>query len=357
MRKVVAIAVILCLLLVGCSPAASEVPPLAYEPEEYEEYLPELPEPEPEPLPEIYLPEEPEEEEPTAEDFEPAGNAAPDHAPVVISPPEVPEGESPPPAQVTHAAQTDQIIIGHYWPAANIDWEATITDLNDIASIEGFLRDRRPVQYDGPPFVGGIPPHINLELDGVPMSFNLLGFSIPGVPPDRYVIGRYGGLYSVDWRIWRVLSRYGGFDDMDLRSALPPLQLSWPESEPFTIGQVLERSGAQFGSLWNINVAAFAGESHLQTNITDATQMQEIFAALTNVRLKTRDAPVVLDWASPSVVIRLYTDDFSVNFTLYETTADHFMPPMYQRTSFTYYGPEGPQFRAMLAGLVLPAPS
>ena len=356
MSKIVAFAVVFCLLLLaGCAPA-NEVPPLAYEPEEYEEYIPE--ELEPEPV--IILSEEPEEEEePTVEDFEPAGNAVPDHAPVVISPPEVPEGESPPPAPVTHAAQTDQIIIGHYWPAADLDWEATITDLNDIALIEGFLRDRQPAQHefyvDGVfvPFVGGIVPHMNLVLDGVPMRFELLGHRLDNVPPDRYVIGGDGGLYSVDWRIWRVLLRHG-FDDMDLRHVLPAVQLSWPESEPFTIGQVFERSGAQFGSLFHILVHTLGGGSdHSAIEITDPAQMQAILSALTSVQLTTQGAPDNVNFNNPAGAfgIGLFTDDFRASFVLDNTAIEHFRETATWDT-FAFYGPEGAQFHALLAALL-----
>ena len=357
MRKIVAFAVVFCLLLiVGCSPAASEPPPLAYEPEEYEEYIPEEPEPEP---PEIPLPEEPEEEEePTAEDFEPASGAAPDHAPVVISPPEVPEGESPPPAPVTHAAQTDQIIIGgRYWPTAGIIWEAVITDLNDIALIEGFLRDRQPVQYDGPPFMGAIPPYMNLVLDGVSMNFDLLGFSIPGVPPDRYVIGGASGFYSVDWRIWHVLLRHG-FDGMDIRSVLPILHLSWPESEPFTIGQAFERSGVQFGSLSKIGVSfSVGGDTSMGTDITDDAQMHAILGALNRVQLTAQGATHSINWQGSEgvVAITFITDDFRAIFALNSTAIEPFREAGPSDT-FAFYGPEGALFYAMLAGLVLPVP-
>ena len=332
MRKIAALAAVFCLLLASCSPAASEVPPVAYEPESYEENGQE-----PEPF-EILLPEEPE-EEPASEEYEPYEPAQYEAA--------VPEQVTAP---LAHAAQTDQIIIGHYWPAADIDWEVTITDLNDIASIEGFLRGRQPVHHDGPLPMGGIPPHMSLVLDGVPMSFSFgVVRSLPGVPQDRDVLWESGSFYSVDWRIWRVLSRYGGFDERDLISAMPRRQLSQPQGDTFTMGQVFEQNGVQPSAIRLVRLLSFVQPgSDFDVIISDPAAIQSILNALATVQLNSNVVGERLHYAHPTIFASFATDDFSVGFSLNETAFAHFK----EDATFAFYGLEGAQLHSMLAALL-----
>ena len=336
MKKIAALAVVFCLLLVACSPAASEPPPLAYEPEEYEEYIPE----QPEPLLEISLPEESEDEEkPVDEEYEPVT------------------------APVTHAAQAGQIIIGHHLPSDDgycyfIHWDDVITDPGDIALIEGFLRGRyrKTAPADAPPLLSGRPPHMNLVLDGVPMSFGARSCRFPGMA-DRVLFfdDASGWSYSVDWRIWQVLVRYGDFHEWTILTALPPVPLPHPETEHFTMGQIFEQNGVQLTALRRIHVERMgAAREYAVLVVTDPAQMQAIVTALGNVRLTTAEGPHQLDWHNPVGVYRmsLFADDFRVSLVIIGQGTMQYFPnyPAYP-TTIAFYGPEGAILHALLGDL------
>ena len=262
MGKIVAFAVVFCLLLASCAPA-SEVPPVAYEPDEYVEYEEaiELP------PPEIPLPEEPavEEYEPAVEEgveYEPPpvlappqGESPPDSslaAPEGESPPDtLPQGESPPDSPIQGDSPTDppipwyappevdwhdrwgppltaeevaerlrtttampydeqprQVIYALHWPAAGIDWSVTITDPADIAQIVQILRGLQPIRMSVP-LVGGIPPTITLVYYGHTKEYGFSGWTCDDTTePGRVLIFYSNSEYSVDARILQILDRY-----------------------------------------------------------------------------------------------------------------------------------------------------
>ena len=248
MRKIVVLAVVFCLLLASCSPAASEAPPLAYEPEEYEEYIPEQPEPEPvAPPPEEREPEEKIEHELLAQyetvDHEPpAQYETVDHKPpaqyegIGHEEPPAPEAEwtyhpvpdrpdrwGPPltPDEFAERLRTtaalppegmpNQVILAHYgaryWTFPDIDFWVEITDPVDIAQIVQLLRNLQPLRMYTP-ILAATTPTLTLVYGDQSKEYGLLWHHFEYAHPNRTLVFFDGRDYTVDMRFLQIIHRY-----------------------------------------------------------------------------------------------------------------------------------------------------
>jgi len=343
MRKTKFAAVFLAALVVltaGCTADTEPTEPPVAADVEYEEY--ELPYPLPVEIaePDIGVDVNFEAAEPEESD-EPEPEPEPNPQPEAV------------PEPAAQAAPANQIIFGYDWPAADIFWEVSITDPGDITLIEGFLRDAQPVTMELP-LLGGVLPHLMLTLDGELVRFTTTAHHYPNHTSERVLFFREEdrpGLnaYSVDWRIWRVLTRYNQSDDYvtDIIYAMPALQLVHPQGGVFSMGQMFEQSGVALGDIRQILVWNIIVDEVVEVTITDDVRIAALWEMLAFVQLTPQGAPERIPWEHGDLLsVNLITDNHRVAFSLNATAMEFWPdPPM------AFSGEGGLQLHVQLTAL------
>ena len=259
------------------------------------------------------------------------------------------------PASVTEAVPTGQIIFGFdFFPGA-ISWEEIITDPEDVALIESFLRDLQPIEMGEPPLppTGGTAHYLSLVLDGVQTSF-FISQSTFGSPSDRVFTIQYyppiefpENFRAVDWRIWQVLLPYDhGFHSNEIMHIMPRHSLTLPQNGVYPLGKIFEQSGINIQDIRQINIRTSGHRS--RADITDAAELAEILDQMTQVQLTYYGASEQLHQSPPVLSVNILTDDFVATIFLSAEALGVLFSPSYA----VFYGEGGTQLHARLVELL-----
>jgi len=330
LKRLLSLLAVLAILLIACQ--ATSMPAEAI-PQEDE---PAIAEAAIEPTPVIEADIEPEPAEDASDaDFEPALHDV-DSASAPV----------PPPA--------NQILFGYDWPAAGIDWEVAITNPEHIAQIESFLQDAQPATMDSP-LVGGVVQHLDLTLDNQPVRFFVTVNQHPDHTSGRVLIFQYGrdwadSIYTVDWRIWRVLLPYDQSPAVnDANSLAPSLQLVHGQTGVRTLGEMLADAGVSRTDLRQIDIFSEIGRGHRQVQITNPALLAELWETLTELALTPRGAPQRMSWEYDVLNVTLRADDFRVWLPFY--TADTEFLLYFGDPPLAIDGQDGTALHAQLSAL------
>jgi len=253
---------------------------------------------------------------------------------------------------LTEAASATQIIFGHDFFPDDISWETVITDPGDVALIKSFLCDLQPLEIHAPP-TGGIGHRLSLMLDGVPTSFLISQTSL-GLSPDRvdivqgYPLAEFpANFMSVDWRIWQALLPYDqSSHPSDIRHIMPLMQISHPQQEIFTLGQVFEQSEVSLCSVQRIYISAAGSE----LAIHDTSELENIWGLLSDIQLTSQDLPE-MSWHF-ELIVHIITADYWVSFSLLDTIIQFF--PTRDNYPLVFVGGQGDEARTQLFAMFEP---